>query len=370
MERIFISPSRYVQGPHLLNQCAHHIQSIGQKILIIADPFIWNLLGQEFSTYLSSQQLEICHSHFSGESSQEEINRMMKIGSSNAIDCVLSLGGGKAIDTGKMIAHLLKVASIVCPTVASTDAPTSAISVIYTEDGLFDHYHFSQKSPDLILVDSHIIAQAPVRMLISGIADGLSTAVEANAVITAKANNMIGGKPTLASIAIARQCEEIIFTYALEAVKANQQKQVSPALEAIIEANTLLSGLGFENGGLAAAHAIHNGFSTLSGHIHTLTHGEKIAYTTLTQLFLEKAPENRYFQFLDLYLELGLPTTLNDLHIDSTDDDMLFKIATQTLKQEDTIHNMPFPITALDIVTALKQVDKITHRYKNQKTDR
>lgn len=362
MERIFISPSRYVQGPNLLSHCAHHIQLISTSVLIIADTFIWNMLGESFTKHLTENHIQVYLSDFSGESSQAEIDRILTLASSVSIDSVLALGGGKVIDTGKMIANTLQISSIICPTVASTDAPTSAISVLYTEDGRFDHYQFSNKSPDLILVDSVLIAKAPVRMLVSGIADGLSTAVEVNAVLEANANNMVGGMPTLASIAIAKQCENIIFKHARDAVHANTQQIVSPALEAIIEANTLLSGLGFENGGLAAAHAIHNGFSSLTGQIHTLTHGEKIAYTTLTQLILENTPEQRYYQFLDLYLELGLPTTLADLHL-SQNDDTLMKIAHQTLKQEDTILNMPFPITAPDIVHALKKVDEITRQY-------
>ena len=37
------------------------------------------------------------------------------------------------------------------------------------------------------------------------------------------------------------------------------------AVENIIEANTYLSGIGFESGGLAGAHAIHNGLTVIQG---------------------------------------------------------------------------------------------------------
>ena len=37
---------------------------------------------------------------------------------------------------------------------------------------------------------------------------------------------------------------------------------LTPALERVVEANTLLSGLGFESGGLCIAHAVHNGLTT------------------------------------------------------------------------------------------------------------
>lgn len=48
-----------------------------------------------------------------------------------------------------------------------------------------------------------------------------------------------------------------------DACVAVANKIVSPALERIVEANTLLSGLGFESSGLAAAHAIHNGLTMI-----------------------------------------------------------------------------------------------------------
>ena len=48
----------------------------------------------------------------------------------------------------------------------------------------------------------------------------------------------------------------------------------TPAVEKVIEANTLLSGIGFESGGLAGAHAIHNGFTVLD-ECHHMYHGEK-----------------------------------------------------------------------------------------------
>lgn len=55
---------------------------------------------------------------------------------------------------------------------------------------------------------------------------------------------------------------------------------MTPALEHIVEANILLSGLGFESGGLASCHAIHNGFTVLE-QTHKYYHGEKVAFGTL-----------------------------------------------------------------------------------------
>ena len=74
-----------------------------------------------------------------------------------------------------------------------------------------------------------------------------------------------------------------------QAKLAVERKRVTPAVEAIVEANTLLSGLSSENGGHAGAHSIHNGLTTLPVTKEKL-HGEKVAFGVLAQLVMEGRP--------------------------------------------------------------------------------
>ncbi|HER4941320.1 TPA: iron-containing alcohol dehydrogenase, partial [Streptococcus pyogenes] len=130
-----------------------------------------------------------------------------------------------------------------------------------------------------------------------------------------------------------------------------------PALENVIEANTLLSGLGFESAGLAAAHAIHNGFTALTGAIHHLTHGEKVAYGTLTQLFLENRSREEIDRYIDFYQAIGMPTTLKEMHLDTATQEDFLKIGRQATMAGETIHQMPFVISPEDVAAALVAVD-------------
>ena len=70
---------------------------------------------------------------------------------------VIGLGGGKTIDAAKVISDKLAIPVAVVPTIASTDAPTSALSVIYSEEGVFEQYLFCKKNPELVLVDTAVI---------------------------------------------------------------------------------------------------------------------------------------------------------------------------------------------------------------------
>ena len=301
--------------------------------------------------------MTIIREPFQGEASTAEIDRVTKIGQNNDVNLVLALGGGKAIDAGKAIADDLQSPVAILPTVASTDAPTSALSVIYSEEGAFEKYRFYKKNPDLVLLDSQIIAQAPARFFASGIADALATAVEMRPTMTGNHDTMAGGKTTLAAQAIGDKSKEVLFADGIKAFKAVEKQAVTPAVENVIEANTLLSGLGFESGGLAAAHAIHNGFTALEGDIHHLTHGEKVAYGTLTQLFMENRPTEEIDAYVDLYQALNLPTTLNELHLDPEDRDALIRVGKQATIEGETIHNMPYVVTAEDVADALIAVD-------------
>ena len=247
---------------------------------------------------------------------------------------------------------------VIAPTIASTDAPTSALSVIYTEDGAFEKYIFYSKNPELVLVDTKVIAGAPKRLLASGIADGLATWVEARAVQQRNGTTMLGQRQSLAGVAIAKKCEETLFADGLQAIAACEAKVVTPALENIIEANTLLSGVGFESGGLAAAHAIHNGFTALTGDIHHLTHGEKVAYGTLTQLFLENRPKEELEKYIRFYQKIGMPTTLKEMHLENASYEDLLKVGQQATIEGETIHQMPFEISASDIAGAILAVDQ------------
>jgi len=358
MEKAFASPSRYIQGKGVLKTGVGHIKKLGENALLLCGSTTWKVVGEEFDQTLKNNGVTVNRVEFHGESSMEEVNRVVDIAKAEGVDVVLGLGGGKVIDTAKAIADILKVPVAILPTIASTDAPTSALSVIYTPDGAFEQYLLYEKNPELVLVDTEVLSKAPVRLLVSGIADAFATWVEGRAVIESKATTMAGGHPTLAAAAIAQKCEEVLFEYGLEAVQANKDNVVNEALDAIVEANTLLSGIGFESCGLAAAHAIHNGFTALHGPIHELTHGEKVAYGILTQLFLEKRPEEELNKYINFFKALGLPTTLAEMKLENASKEEIMKIGEQATIEGETIHNMPFEVTAADVAKALQDVNE------------
>ncbi len=358
---VFSSPRKYVQGQGVIRELGTYIAELSDHAFLVADDIVWGLIGDKVTSSLASARVTGHYERFNGEASENEIIRLADIARKEGTTVVVGLGGGKTLDTVKAVADELQQAVVIVPTVASTDAPCSALSVIYTDEGVFKNYRFYSKNPDLVLVDTGICAQAPVRLFASGIADGLATYVEALAVQRSHAQSMVGGAPTIAAMAIAEACENTLLTYGLSAYKAVAQKLVTPAVEAVVEANTLLSGLGFENAGLAGAHAIHNGFTAIKGDIHHLTHGEKVAYGTLTQMVLEQRPDDEIADYIRFYRSINMPTTLKELHLENEIWDNLVKIGNLANSEGDTLKNLNPNLSGEDIANAILAVDAFSH---------
>jgi len=147
------------------------------------------------------------------------------------------------------------------------------------------------------------------------------------------------------------------------AIDAVIDHQVTPAVDKVIEANTLLSGLGFESGGLAAAHAIHNGLTAVP-QTHGLAHGQKVNIGSVAQLVLEGAPTSDIRDFIEFTTRVGLPTTLTEVGLDADDAKSLTVIAEAATVPGETIHSMPFQVHADDVASALASIERFARRVR------
>ncbi|QSG09678.1 glycerol dehydrogenase [Halapricum desulfuricans] len=364
MSQVFKSPAAYVQGRGVAEEIGTHAASLGEHALLLADEIVLGLVEDEVLDSLEDAGLEASSVEFQGEASEAEVDRISEIVRDRGADIVIGAGGGKALDTAKAVRENLEDGAMVSmPTVASTDAPTSALSVIYSEHGEFEEYWFYNEHPDLVLVDTDVVSDAPTRFFRSGIADGLATWFEADATYRSDGDNVVGGKPTRAGHRLARLCYETLREHGRSAVDAVERDAVTESVEAVTEANTLLSGLGFESGGLAAAHSVHNGLTQLEA-THDATHGEKVNIGTITQLVLEGRDDEFIEDYVEFSREIGLPTALSDIGLDDPTDEQLDIVAEAACDPEETIHNQPFEVTPPMVRDALKTVDEIAGRVR------
>ncbi|MBA4698025.1 MAG: glycerol dehydrogenase [Ruminococcus sp.] len=373
MRKAFICPTKYVQGEDEILNLGYFVKTFGTSALLIAHPDDVARVKEKLDATAEKFQVTFVESGFKGECSRQEVARLQEVAKENGCSCTIGLGGGKAIDTAKCVA--MGDALIICPTIAATDAPTSHSAVLYTPEGAFDDYAYFKQSPSVVLIDTTVIANAPTRFLVSGMGDALSTYFEARATSKSYSNVNAGlpcgfreglcgeAKGTNTALALAELCYQTLLADGEKAKFSSDCNQVTPALENIIEANILLSGLGFESGGLAGAHAIHDGLTILEG-THKYFHGEKVAFGTIVQLVLENAPEEELYEVLDFCIRIGLPVCLADIGVDSLTQEELMQVAEKSCIPEESIYSMPFPVAPKSVAAAIITADAIGSAYK------
>ena len=357
MKQTAIFPGRYVQAAGAASELGEEIKKLGSRAMVVAG----GTARQQLIPRFESKWSEHCTLNveaFGGECSDDEISRLSAAARDRDCNVVIGMGGGKVIDTAKAVGNELRCAVAIVPTIASTDAPTSAVSVIYTPDGAFSRYLFTARNPDLVLVDTQVIAEAPVRFLVAGMGDALATWFEAAACRQSFSENQCGGLGTLAGYQLARLCYDTIMEHGLAAAASCESNVVTPALSHVVEANTLLSGLGFESGGLAAAHSIHNGLTRLHA-THDHFHGEKVAFGVLAGLFLADQSSDLIDDVYDFCESVGLPTALADIGIEDPSEADLQLVAEGACADGETIHHEPRPVTPAAVLAAIKTADLI-----------
>lgn len=357
MKKILIAPSRYIQGRDVLASLSELIQTYGKKALMVASKNDLSYVSDALKT------MPLVYGDFNGECTTAEIDRLRAVVKNENCDVIIGLGGGKALDTAKATSHFENLPVIIVPTIASTDAPCSSLAVIYTEEGAFESYLFFNRNPDVVLVDTSVVAKAPVRFLVAGMGDALSTYFEARSCARSYAKNIPGGHSTKLALAAARLCYETLLEDSEKAKAACERNVVTEALENIVEANIMLSGMGFESSGLAAAHAVHNGLTALD-ETHHYYHGEKVAFGVLVHLVLENAPKEELDTVMSYCHLIGLPIHLGQLGINDLTNDKVQAVAELATAEGETIHNMPFKVTSVDVFAAIMTAHQLGVAYE------
>lgn len=355
-------PGRYVQGSGALSRLGKELARLGKRHFFICSPHPQEHLLPPLLPELESAGIMRVE-RFGRECTDQEIERLLAAALDFGAETVTALGGGKTLDTAKAVAARAGLPVAVVPTIASTDAPCSSVCIIYSSEGIFQRVDVLPHNPDLVLVDTEVMARAPARFLVAGMGDALATWFEADSCRISRGANIAGDVGSMTAHALARLCYETVRDWGLAARTACEAGVVTPALERVVEANTLLSGLGFESGGLGAAHSIHNGLTALPG-VHGRSHGEKVAFGVLASLFLTDKPMALMREVYGLFASLGLPTTLADLGLGGVSDQDLHRVAEKICTCGESIYNEPVEIAPGLVFSALKAADAEGRRLK------
>ena len=358
MRKHLLAPGAYVQGEGVIAAEESFTTLQGTTAFVLGGETALSMTESALQSGLESAGLDVAAIEPRVDSCTfDRIDSLADDAAVDAADTIIGVGGGVALDTSKAVADALDAELVTVPTIESTDAPCSSVSVVYDEAGGFDGYVHRDRDPDLVIVDTGIIVQAPARFLQHGMGDAFATRFEAEAVAQSSEVTHTGAHSTGTALTLARLTFDNLQSYGEAAMAASERDAVTPAFEHIVETNTLLSGLGFESGGLAAAHAFGKGFSKADV---DAPHGRLIAVSTIAQLVLEDREPDILESALDLYHTLGLDCRLTDFEIT---DAAVETVAENACNQDTTMSNEPVDVTPGNAAAALRTADELIARY-------
>lgn len=355
--RIFGSPRRYVQGPGALDQLGTSARPYGSNPVLVGDVHVMTMLGEKLRGLCVAEGLEPFCLTLEGEITRPAIAGLQaRLGDLDA-SLVIGVGGGKSLDAAKALAVKLGKPVFTVPTIASNDSPTSAAIAMYDDNHVMIAVDRMDANPDLVLVDTALIAQAPVTFLLAGIGDAISKKFEADGCLAGTGVTSFGTRPLLTAIAIADCCYRTIRQHGVAAVAACKRKEVTLELEAVIEAAVLMSGLGFENGGLSLAHSLTRGIVKTRDAMDAI-HGYQIAWALLVQWATEERSDQDILDLMAFYREIGLPASLPELGMRNPTAREIDQMAEWTMVAPH-LANLDRPVDPAMLAAAIRRVETL-----------
>ena len=331
----------YTVGPDAYEDIANICPAYGKKAAIIGGRHALAAAEDKIRQAVEGSGIEIIGTFwYGGEASRENMDRLRP--QVAEADMIFAVGGGKAIDTCKVLSHETNRPFFTFPTIASTCAACTSLGIVYHPDGSLREYSFSKIPPNHIFIDTEIIANAPVRYLWAGMSDTMAKHYEC----TISSRNDIPAHSDAMGIALSTMCAEPIVRWGQQAMDDCRAHRITPELTEIIEA--IIISTGFVSNFVQVdyttgmAHAMYNGFTILpSTEANHHLHGEVVSYGTLVNLMVDKDWEKLSAAYA-FGKAVGLPTCLADLEL--TREDPLEDVLNATLANQEMKHT-PYPVT-------------------------
>lgn len=351
MLKVFGAPSRYIQGPNAIDTLGASAALFGNQAVLVIDSYMHTRIGERLTALCAAHHIKLHSLLLDGDLTPTVITRLCAQAAKIAPPLVIAVGGGKAIDAGKAVSKASNCHLITVPTVASNDAPTSKNYVLYDESHNLLTVEHMRFNPTMVIVDTALIATAPAHFFRAGLGDAISKKFEAEQCFRNQGKNMFDASSTLTAQLIADGCFQTLLREGEEALAVAGSGKATPAFERVVEAMILMSGLGFESGGLSIAHALTRGLPCISGVGNSL-HGLQVALGLLVQLDLENRPDTMLTELKHWYKKTGLPTRLADIGATRINKEQIKRAASLTLKARHA-SNFDYLLTEAELADAL-----------------
>ena len=343
----------YTIGTDAYDDIANVCPAFGKKIAIIGGKRALEAAKDAIIEAVAKTDMEVIGVFwYGGEASRE--NMEMLAPQVAEADMLFAVGGGKAIDTCKVLAQETNRPFFTFPTIASTCASCTSLGIVYHPDGSLREYSFSKIPPNHIFINTQIIANAPDIYLWAGMGDTMAKHYES----TVSSRGHVPDHSDAMGITLSPMCAAPIVRWGQKALadcKANTvTHELTEVILGIIISTGFVSNFVQVDYTTGMAHAVYNGFTVLpSTEHHGHLHGEVVSYGILVLLTADKQYEERKKLF-KFSRSIGLPTCLADIH--ATADD-LDKVVTKALAGID-VRVWPYPVDAKLLIDSIMELEE------------
>jgi glycerol dehydrogenase len=347
-----VAPAKVIRGCQALTIAGEALARLGSRPLIVGGKYSLAVTEPHLHPVLSEQQLQFTQADYGADCSEATLKALRKAAKEHKADLIIGVGGGKALDTAKLVAHQLQLSVVTIPTSGATCAAWTALSNVYSDEGAFLYDVPLEKCPDLLILDYDLVQTAPQHTLVAGIGDAIAKWYEASVSSGHSEETLI-----IAAVQQARVLRDILFQKSTAALKEPGSKVWREVVDATVLLAGVIGGLGGAQCRTVAAHAVHNGLTHVAG--HSSIHGEKVSYGILVQLRLEEMVQGNQLaatarqQLLKFYHEIGLPKTLGDLGLSNITLTQLQTAAEIALLPKSDIHHLPFKVAVEQLMAAM-----------------
>lgn len=344
-----VAPAQVIRGSQALTQAKEAIARLGSRPLVVGGD---RTLGIAQKRLQQVDEQQVAQADYGSDCSEAGLATLRQAACAHQADLIIGIGGGKALDTAKLLAHHQRLPVVTIPTSAATCAAWTALSNVYSDEGAFLYDVSLDRCPDLLILDYSLIQTAGQRTLVAGIGDAIAKWYEASVSSGQSEQTLI-----IAAVQQARVLRDILFQKSAAALKEPGSAVWQEVVDATVLLAGVIGGLGGAQCRTVAAHAVHNGLTHLP--IHSSLHGERVAYGILVQLRLEELVQGNALaatarqQLLKFYAEIGLPQRLSDLGLGNITLGELQQAAVIACADNSDIHRLPFRVVPEQLMAAM-----------------
>lgn len=304
----FLSPGSYVAGDGVIKRAGEVVARFGSNALLVHGAVGFGLVGDALDRSLSVAGVRYTTTRHVGYCGEDSIAALAAAARAAGSDVLVGVGGGRVLDITKLAADALGLPCVMVPTSPATCSAATSVVVRYTTNGEYLGSGLIRRNAEAAVVDVAVLAAAPNRLLVAGIADALAKVVEVRFAASRIARP---GAALRAALAICDELDELLHTESSAALAASPDARARVA-EACVLWPGLIGALAGESAKLAAAHAVHNALTLLPGS-HQALHGELVAFGVIAQLLLEQRSDDHLERTVALLASIGCPLDLVSL---------------------------------------------------------